>query len=530
MKPVNCCVPLCTNNFRNSPNLSFYRIPKDSKLQKKYVVLIRNKNLKLKSGNTRICSAHFEGGEKLSRNHLPSIFPWNKEHSKRRTISRVRREDLVKRAKDEGRPELEEILSTRDNTINACSSIEETDHEQLKAENKELRYDTDNIVPHPEHFVNHSINACSSMEENVDLLSHQESDHEQLKAENKELRCNLEELKLKLKQLEVELESVKIENKYLRQDNYKLKHPTFDITKYKEDGNIAFYTGFPNWDTFMLCYNMIKDSASAISFGQYKKKGREESIIGRPRSLSIFEEFTLVMMRLRLGLFEKDLGHRFGISESTVSTIFHAWIQFLRHEFQGFVSFPSRSLLQEKMPKIFKELYPKTFVIIDAVEFRMQSPSALDLNSACYSSYKGTTTMKGLVGISPLGVVSFMSELYTGSISDKELTKASGLYKLLSPGDDVMADKGFNIQDDLAKYGVTLNIPAFLKGSSQFTIQETQHNKKIASLRIHVEREIERIKNWHIFDRCLPIRLAPVASDIFFVVGGLTNFQPPLID
>lgn len=91
--------------------------------------------------------------------------------------------------------------------------------------------------------------------------------------------------------------------------------------------------------------------------------------------------------------------------------------------------------------------------------------------------------MKGLVGISPLGVVSFMSELYTGSISDKELTMASGLYKLLSPGDDVMADKGFDIQDDLAKYGVTLNIPAFLEGSSQFTIQETQHNKKIASLR-----------------------------------------------
>ena len=85
------------------------------------------------------------------------------------------------------------------------------------------------------------------------------------------------------------------------------------------------------------------------------------------------------------------------------------------------------------MPKIFKELYPKTVIIIDAVEFRMESPSALDLQSACYSSYKGTTTMKGLVGISPLGVVSFLSDLYTGSISDKELTKSSGLYSQLLP-------------------------------------------------------------------------------------------------
>ena len=46
----------------------------------------------------------------------------------------------------------------------------------------------------------------------------------------------------------------------------------------------------------MLCYNMIKDSVSKIIYGQYKKKGGEESMIGRPRSLSVFDEFALVMM------------------------------------------------------------------------------------------------------------------------------------------------------------------------------------------------------------------------------------------
>ena len=112
----------------------------------------------------------------MNRNHLPSIFPWKKEHSKRKTVCRVSQEDIVKRAKSEVRPELKEILSTRDGA--------------------------DNIVLHPEYSVNHSINACSSVEENVDLLSHLESDHGQLKAENKELRNNLEELKLKLKQLQ----------------------------------------------------------------------------------------------------------------------------------------------------------------------------------------------------------------------------------------------------------------------------------------------------------------------------------------
>ena len=78
MKPVNCCVPLCTNNFRNLMNLCFYCIPKDIQLQKKYVTLIRNQSLKLTLDNTRICSAHFDRGKKLSHNHLPSIFSWSK--------------------------------------------------------------------------------------------------------------------------------------------------------------------------------------------------------------------------------------------------------------------------------------------------------------------------------------------------------------------------------------------------------------------------------------------------------------------
>ena len=37
------------------------------------------------------------------------------------------------------------------------------------------------------------------------------------------------------------------------------------------------------------------------------------------------------MMRLRIGLFEKHIGHRF---------IFRALIHYLRQEFEGFVSFP----------------------------------------------------------------------------------------------------------------------------------------------------------------------------------------------
>ena len=62
----NCCVPGCTNNWRNSPDVTAHRIPADAELRKEYDRLIRNDNLKISSSSTRICGAHFPGGERAS--------------------------------------------------------------------------------------------------------------------------------------------------------------------------------------------------------------------------------------------------------------------------------------------------------------------------------------------------------------------------------------------------------------------------------------------------------------------------------
>ena len=50
----------------------------------------------------------------------------------------------------------------------------------------------------------------------------------------------------------------------------------------------------------------------------------------------------------------------------------------------------------------------------------------------------------------------FVSKLYPGSISDKELTRQGGLLDLLERDDSIMAYKGFDILEDLAPRGVRL--------------------------------------------------------------------------
>lgn len=61
--------------------------------------------------------------------------------------------------------------------------------------------------------------------------------------------------------------------------------------------------------------------------------------------------------------------------------------------------------------------------------------------------------------------------------------------------DPIMADKGFTIQDFLP-VDVSLNIPPFLGSTTQMLASDVEKTQEIASLRIHVERAINKIKKF----------------------------------
>ena len=92
----------------------------------------------------------------------------------------------------------------------------------------------------------------------------------------------------------------------LTRDSKRLKHalknPTFDISKFKEkDEDMEFYTGLLHWNALMFLNDMLHDKAQNLNYGSYAKKNScREQNLGRPRSMTIFEEFILTLMRLRL--------------------------------------------------------------------------------------------------------------------------------------------------------------------------------------------------------------------------------------
>ena len=174
-------------------------------------------------------------------------------------------------------------------------------------------------------------------------------------------------MKERVAQLEHECEGLKAKQPF------RLRNISADDTK------VRFYTGFSSMAALMVCFNFLGPSVNTLNYwSSTSASGAPEHQIkstkGRPRLLSPLEEFFLVLVRLRLGLFEQDLAYRFGISQSTVSRIF---------------------LIISHMPKVFKDKYPSTRVIIDATEKIVQQPAIPEMQQLTFSNYHNT--YKGLI-------------------------------------------------------------------------------------------------------------------------------------
>ena len=226
-----------------------------------------------------------------------------------------------------------------------------------------------------------------------------------------------------------------------------------DKATLKEDDKLTnVYTGLPSFGIFVSLLNFVTKKTSENP--SYK--------------LTCFQSFLLTLMKLRLNLSNYDLGFRFCIHETTVSRVLTRWLQLIDIRLSPLIRWSEREELQKTMPWCFRSHYDlKVTSIIDCFELFIEKPTALMAKAATWSTYKHHNTVKYLISITPQGTVSFISKGYGGRVSDKYITENCGYLYKLQPGDVVLADRGFNVQESVAYRGAILNIPAFTKGKAQ---------------------------------------------------------------
>ncbi|XP_056092311.1 uncharacterized protein LOC130071488 [Rhinichthys klamathensis goyatoka] len=292
------------------------------------------------------------------------------------------------------------------------------------------------------------------------------------------------------------------------------------------DDDIRFYTRFMTYRHLMTFWKLIEPASHKmirVTRARATTMRSEAETRGSTwgQSLQPIDEFFLFMVHLSVGPTQRDLSHRFNIHQSTVSRIITTWANFLYTILGSVRIWMSEEEVKAHLPNEFQD-YPDTQVVIDCTELRCQTPSSLLLQSEVFSNYKSHCTFKGLIGMAPHGVVTFVSSLYAGSVSDKELFKQSGIVSLLKPGMAIMVDKGFLVDDCVP---CKVYRPAFLSKRKQLTADEVKKTQSIARLRVHVERLIRRVKEHKLFDTEIPLSITGSINQLYTVACLLVNYQ-----
>jgi hypothetical protein len=349
-----------------------------------------------------------------------------------------------------------------------------------------------------------------------------------LKEQNTQLQKALQEEKEKNQQLEREVEVLK------QRGMRDMMLSNIEASNEK----CLQYTGVPDLQKLHGLISLCEKHFPSVVYGKGAKSTptttpQSQQKKGPARLLTRKEEIILTLFRLRTGVTVRMCSDLFAVSPTTVSTTFNTLIPILTQLTSPLRQWPSKEQVRQHLPPSLKKDYPKTRVIIDCTEFFIQKPMNPTTQSQTYSQYKSHNTYKCLVGVSPTGAFTFVSDLYGGNASDKFIVEHSGFLNNVEYGDDIMADRGFVIRSLLADRGATLNMPPFTrrcaKGKGKrLNDSEIKQTRKIAKHRIHVERGIQRLKQFKILQNEIPSSLKDVINDCVLLAASLCNLLKPL--
>jgi len=283
----------------------------------------------------------------------------------------------------------------------------------------------------------------------------------------------------------------------------------------RNDEDLVALTGIPS----------IEKLLKLVNIGEFVIKSLNYNI---NFSLDILHRIVLVLMKLKLNTSYKCLAVLFGVCKSTCTNYFYETIDLLYLILKPLVLWPSKSSISKNIPKCFIN-FTSTRVVVDGTETPIEVPKCLSCRIRTYSFYKGKHTIKFMVGISPDGLITFVSDVYGGKASDKHIFVESNILEKCDIGDGVMADKGFLIEEECSRAGVKLFRPPFLKKNKQLSFEDGIMNTDIARARVHIERAIQRLKIFHVLKNNMPWKCLSKIDKIVYIIQGVPQISQPII-
>lgn len=365
--PHSCCVYKCIASSVNEVGRgrSFHKFPTDTKLRKAWLERIRRESF-TPTDASLVCSHHFNK-EDFCKTKTDTPFQFQKIRLTRSAIPSHNLRGEAQDTRKMKRTSATSVLAGHDLTL-ASQQMSGSSMTGLSGTKRKLfpyKKASKENIPDPD---------------------------------------SLEPARLSQKLDETAAEITKLRGQLFRYENF-------------SDHTITNYTGLSR-DNFLI----IKDVIERFQPLSYWSGDRVTK-------LSSKDQLLLFLMKLRLDLPYYDVAFRFHVSHTTAINIFRTYLQAV-HEifFVGFMDVvPSLEKNQCSLPIKFGD-FNNCRVIIDCTEIRIESPRQ-DLNAAAatYSNYKHSLTVKYLLAVAPNGGITFVSDGFPGSTSDKEITAKSGI-------------------------------------------------------------------------------------------------------
>ena len=103
----------------------------------------------------------------------------------------------------------------------------------------------------------------------------------------------------------------------------------FKPENFKDDKKVKYYTGLPSYSVLNALFEYLTEDLKLPNVIPSAKK-------------SVFEQFVLVLMKLRLNLGDQDLAYRFQITQPTVSRYCDRWMDVLHTSLSCLATWPER--------------------------------------------------------------------------------------------------------------------------------------------------------------------------------------------
>lgn len=278
------------------------------------------------------------------------------------------------------------------------------------------------------------------------------------------------------------------------------------------DDMFLHFTGLESYEKFLLVLNCLGYNHSLKYYSDVTP------------TISVEDQFLLTLMKLRTHKSNQELGILFKQSTKQVNSIFITWVNFMYRQLKRLKMWPSRQLVQFHTLPGFRSKFPPTRCILGVVEFPIRKPPQPEIHQATFSVDKKRNFMKVLVGASPGGLVTYVSPAYGWATTVRQIVERSDLPQKCDPGDGIVTETDFGIEDLFTPYKVSVNVPESDNRKRKLNGNGLK-KERLSSPWSVIARIIKQAKSYKILCEPMTGVETALASRIAFVIFTLGNFH-----